>query len=115
MGWDSLNDTLRSIGVVDDSVFTWHYKFSFTPEKEIMEKVDTKKLLFYHLCHVLKDLYWNAHRSEARRLLAWLKEHYSVKQLKDEEKIPPIMKKLALPDPVLIILKKLNRIKRRIL
>ena len=115
MGWDSLNDTLRSIGVVDESVFNWHYKFSFTSEKEIIEKVDTKKLLFYHLCHVLKDLYWNAHRSEARRLLAWLKNHYSVKQLKEEEKIPPIMKKLALPDPVLIILKKLNRIKRRIL
>ena len=115
MGWQSLNDKLRSTGVVDDSVFDWHYKFSFTPEKKIIEKVDTEKLLFYHLCYVLKDLYWNAHRPQARRLLAWLKKNYSVTQLKNEEKIPPMMKKLALPDSVLLILKKLNRIKRRIL
>ena len=115
MGWNSLNDRLRSTGVVDESVFNWHYKFSFTPEKKIVEKVDTEKLLFYHLCYVLKDLYWNAHRPEARHLLAWLKKNYSVTQLKNEEKIPPIMKKLALPDSVLLILKKLNRIKRRIL
>ena len=115
LGWNSLNDKLRSTGVVDESVFDWHYQFSFTPDKKIIEKVDTGKLLFYHLCYVLKDLYWNAHRPEARRLLAWLKKNYSVTQLKNEEKIPPIMKKLALPDPVLLLLKKLNRIKRRIL
>ena len=115
MGWNSLIERLRSTGVVDDSVFNWHYKFSFTPEKKIVEKVDTEKLLFYHLCYTLKDLYWNAHRLQARDLLAWLKKHYSVTQLKNEEKILPIMNKLALPDPVLLLLKKLNRIKRRIL
>ena len=115
MGWDSLNNRLRSTGVVDESVFNWHYKFSFTPEKKIVEKVDTDKLLFYHLCYLLKDLYWNAHRPEARHLLAWLKRHYSVTLLKNEDKIPPIMKKLAMPDPLLLLLKKLNRIKRRIL
>lgn len=115
LGWNSLNDKLRSTGVVDESVFEWHYQFSFTPDKKIIEKVDTGKLLFYHLCYVLKDLYWNAHRPEARHLVAWLKKNYSVTQLKNEEKIPPIMRKLALPDPVLLILKKLNRIKRRIL
>lgn len=115
MGWNSLIDRLRSTGVVDDSVLTWHYKFSFTPEKKIVEKVDTEKLLFYHLCYVLKDLYWNARRPQARHLLAWLKKNYPVTLLKNEEKIPPIMKKLMLPDPVLLILKKLNRIKRRIL
>ena len=115
LGWNSLNDKLRSTGVVDDSVFNWHYKFSFTPDKKIVEKVDKDKLLFYHLCYVLKDLYWNSHRPEARHLLAWLKKNYSVTLLKNEEKIPPIMKKLALPDPVLLILKRLNRIKRRIL
>ena len=115
MGWKSLNEKLRSTGVVDESVFDWNYKFSFTPEKKILESVDAEKLLFYHLCYVLKDLYWNARRSEARHLLKWLKKHYSVTQLKNEEKIPPIMKKLALPDPVLLLLKKLNRIKRRIL
>jgi hypothetical protein len=115
LGWNSLNDKLRSTGVVDDSVFTWHYKFSFTPDKKIVEKVDKDKLLFYHLCYVLKDLYWNSHRPEARHLLAWLKKNYPVTQLKNEEKILPIMKKLALPDPVLLLLKRLNRIKRRIL
>ena len=115
IGWNSLIEKLRSTGVIDESVFTWNYKFSFTPEKKIIESVDAEKLLFYHLCYVLKDLYWNAHRPEARKLLVWLKKHYSVTQLKNEEKILPIMKKLALPDPVLLILKKLNRIKRRIL
>ena len=115
LGWNSLIDRLRSTGVVDESVFKWHYKFSFTPEKKIVEKVDENKLLFFHLCYVLKDLYWNARRPEARHLIAWLKRNYSVTLLKNEEKIPPILKKLALPDPVLFILKKLNRIKRRIL
>lgn len=115
IGWNSLIDELRATGIVEPSVFDWNYKFSFTPEKKIVEKVDKEKVLFYHLCYVLKDLYWNAHRPEARHLLAWLKRHYSVTQLKNEEKIPPIMKKLALPDPVLLLLKKLNRIKRRIL
>ena len=115
IGWNSLINRLRSTGVADDSVFNWHYKFSFTPEKRKIEKVNTDKLLFYHLVYVLKDLYWNARRPEARHLLAWLKKNYSVTLLKNEEKIPPIMKKLALPDPVLLLLKKLNRIKRRIL
>ena len=115
MGWTSLIEKLRATGIVDPSVFEWKYQFSFTPEKKIVEKIDTDKLVFYHLCYVLKDLYWNAHRPEARRLLAWLKKEYSVTRLKNEEKIPPIMKKLALPDPVLLVLKKLNRIKRRIL
>lgn len=115
MGWHTLKDRLKTTGIVAERVYEWSYEFSFTPEKKIVEKVDTDKLLFYHLCYVLKDLYWNAKRPEARRLLSWLKKNYSVTQLKNEEKIPPIMKKLALPDPVLLILKKLNRIKRRIL
>jgi len=115
MGWNTLNDRLKTTGIVDESVYGWNYKFNFIPEKKIVEKVDKDKLLFYHLCYILKDLYWNARRPEARHLLSWLKKNYSVTQLKNEEKIPPIMKKLALPDPVLLILKKLNRIKRRIL
>ena len=115
MGWYSLNERLRSTGVIDEEAFKWHDKFTFIPEKEILEKVDTEKLLFFHLCYVLKDLYWNARRPEARQLLAWLKKNYSATLLKKEEKIPAIMRKLALPDPVLLLLKKLNRIKRRIL
>jgi glycosyltransferase involved in cell wall biosynthesis len=115
VGWHALIDKMKGTELLEKSIYDWRDEFKFTPEKEIIDKVDTGKLLFYHLCYMLKDLYWIGQRDKARLLLSWLKKNYSVTLLKNEEKILPIMRKLALPGPLLLLLKKLNRIKRRIL
>lgn len=112
LGWTSLIYKMKSTGVFDESIFEWRYKFDFAPEKEIIKKADKEKVLFYHLCYVLKDLYWTGNHEKARTMLAWLKTNYPADLLRKEKDIPPIIAKLALPEFLLNVLKKVKRLQK---
>jgi glycosyltransferase involved in cell wall biosynthesis len=112
LGWTSLIYKMKSTGVFNESIFEWRHKFEFTPEKDIIKKVDKEKLLFYHLCYVLKDLYWTGNHDHARVLLEWLRTNYSIELLKKEKDLPPIIHKLALPEFLLQMLKKVKRLQK---
>lgn len=110
IGWNDLLTDMNESGVIDKDILDFHYPFTFTPDKTILDSTDKKKIMFYHYCYVLKALYWNGHMDKAGNLLKKLRSEYSYDWLMDEKDIPSIIKKLALPGFVLNVLKKIKRL-----
>lgn len=109
IGWNDLLDDMKASGFFSEGVLDFYSPFSFSPERDFLRKVDKKKILFYHYCYVLKDLYWTGQMDKAGILLKRIKENYPDEWIRDEKEIPVIIKKLALPR---FILKTMKRIKR---
>lgn len=107
--WNDLLDDLRSTGFMDEKVLDYYNCFDFIPDKDIFTNVNKEKILFFHYCYLLKNLYFFGQREEARRLLKHLRGHYSAEWLKDEKDIPPIIAKLSLPDSMLKVLKRIKK------
>src|SRR5688572_11522933 len=102
--WNNIVDQMKSTNIFDDILSLEPLSFSFTPDKDIIKSVDKRKLLFYHLCYVLKSLYQSGSRHKARKLLNWMKKNYSAAWLKKENYIPQIINRLRIPEPVLRLL-----------
>lgn len=109
LGWNDLLDDLRSTGFMDEKILDYFNCFDFIPSKDLFTNVNKEKILFFHYCYVLKNLYFIGQREEARRLLKHLRGHYSAEWLKDEKDISPIIVKLNLPDSVLKVLKRIKK------
>lgn len=109
-GWKDIVEDMKQTGFFDKKILDWYYEFPFKPEKKILDKANKDMILFYHYCYVLKSLYWSDKRKEARKWLRKLKKRYPYQWLKVEKGILPMMRKLALPEPVLILLKKAKKL-----
>jgi glycosyltransferase involved in cell wall biosynthesis len=110
IGWSDIHKELNASGFLPEKVRDFYYPFSFTPDINILQIADKRKILFYHYCYVLKAFYWSGKLDKASELLKQLKEEYPYDWLKVEKDIPAIMKKLALPSFFLKALKKLKRL-----
>ena len=110
LGWNDVLTVMQSSGFFDNRIFDFRFDFSFTPNQEIINGADKKKILFYHYCYLLKSLYWSGEMETARKLLKYLRENYSTAWLKDEKDVPGIGRKLTLPGFVLSTLKKVKRL-----
>jgi glycosyltransferase involved in cell wall biosynthesis len=110
VAWNDILDELKASGFLTEKVLEFYYPFSFTPDKNLLQKADKKKILFYHYCYLLKAFYWGGQMDQAGKLLTQLRKQYSSEWLKKEKDIPKITKKLALPGFVLRTLKKIKRL-----
>lgn len=110
LGWNDLITSMQSSGFFDNKIFNFHFDFSFTPNEEIINGADQKKILFYHYCYLLKALYWSGEMDNARKLIKHLRQQYPSAWLKDEKDVPGIARKLALPGFILSTLKKVKRL-----
>lgn len=101
LGWDELLDVLKTPGVVDENILSFHYPYTFKPVEELVANLDKDKILFYHLCSLLKSFYHTGSREKARALAGYMRKKYPLKQLLGEKHISQVLTRLKMPDPIL--------------
>ena len=102
--WHEVLDEMKTTALFDDFLSSEPLSFSFTQDKNITGAVDKRKILFYHLCYVLKSFYHAGRLDKARKLLKWLKKNYPAQLLKNEKFIPEIITRMRIPEPFLRLL-----------
>ena len=85
-------------------------RFSFIPLESVTSSVNRKKATCFHLCHVLRDLYWTDRITEAKELMKMMHENFPKDWINADTRLSVIMKKLNLPVFALRSLKKIKRI-----
>lgn len=109
MNWTDVLDEIKLSGYFKDDELAYYYNFNFSPDQHIVETADKKKILFYHYCYMLKAYYWSNQRVKARSLLTYLRKQYPAHWIAKEKDIPAIIRKLALPDGLLKVVKRIKR------
>jgi len=84
-------------------------KFCFPIEASTILNINSKKVLCYHLGHVLKDLYWTGKIDSASRLKKQMQDSFPSDWFKEDDRLIAVFKKLELPGSVLKSLKKIKR------
>lgn len=107
--WIGLLEEFQSLEQLDKKTIEYFYQFTFIPDQGIMNNVDKKKLLFYHLNYILKSLYGVDRRADARKLLKKIKASFPSEWIKNENNSKPVIMRLSLPDFVLTTFKKIKR------
>jgi glycosyltransferase involved in cell wall biosynthesis len=104
LDWNESMGALRKSGVIEEDQLEYFQSFSFQPSAAIIGSIDTKKVLFYHFCILLKSFYHTGQREKARSLAKYLKANYPVTLLDAEKHIPQILTRLQMPDSLLDLL-----------
>ena len=105
---DTINEMKKALGVNDD--LDYFKEFSFTPAPQLINKVDKKKLLFYHLCYHVKAFYIANRFNDARKLLQYVHAHYPADWISEERAIPPIIRNLRFPNFVIRFMQRIRNI-----
>lgn len=109
LGWNDLVEGMKSTEFIEEDVLAYYNSFGFIPKEDILAYANKKRILFFHYCYVLKNLYFSGQREKARRLSKYLRSHYPIMWLKDEKDISPVIAKLMIPDILLDGLKKVKK------
>ncbi len=80
------------------------YKYPFKGNQNIIDKVDKKLVLFYHLVYWVKSCYQYNKRDDARAILTILKKEYPHDWLTNEKYMSKIIRRLMIPDLFLDVL-----------
>ena len=108
LGWDDVLSGLNDSGIIDPSLLESKTKFDLQPDRTLLVNADKKKILFYHFCYILKSIYKSGEFSKAKRLRKLLVNDYPADWLDKEKEIPPIIKRLLLPGPLISFLRKIR-------
>lgn len=79
--------------------------FSFEPFKHIQFAINKRKALFFHLGHILKDLYWNYHVHPAKRLKKLMKTEFENTWWQEDPRLNAVAAKLNYPDLLLSLIR----------
>ena len=108
LSWNKELDFLKNTGLYVDEL-GYLNNFSFQPNEAIVMSVNRQKALFFHLGHVLKDLYWTYQIDEAKKLLKLMRENFPEDWLKEDVRLEAVIAKLRFPG---FVIKSIRRIKR---
>jgi glycosyltransferase involved in cell wall biosynthesis len=84
--------------------------YPFDPDPHIQSAIDKEKTLFFHLGHILKDLYWKNDLEQARNLRNLMKSDFKKKWWKEDPRLNTVAKKLNYPGFILKTLKSIKGI-----
>ena len=87
--------------------------FSFEPFKNIQISINKRKALFFHLGHILKDLYWNYHVHPAKRLKNMMKTEFENTWWQDDPRLNAVAAKLNYPDILLSLFRSVRLLVRK--
>jgi len=108
LSWNKELDFLKNTGLYGDEL-GYVNNFSFQINEQIVMSVNRQKALYFHLGHVLKDLYWTYHVDEAKKLLKLMLENFPEDWLKEDIRLEAVIVKLKFPG---FVIKSIRRIKR---
>ena len=99
--WEDILATIKKDNILHDYSFSYYFPFEFQVSKEIINKADKERIIFYHYCYLLKAFYLARDTEKARKVAVLLKNRFSKKWLRDEKHIYQILTRLKLSSPVL--------------
>jgi glycosyltransferase involved in cell wall biosynthesis len=108
LSWNEELGFLKNTSLYEDEL-NYMDAFSFRPDEKIVFSVNKQKTLYFHLGHVLKDLYWTHHVDEAEKILKLMLENFPGSWLKEDIRLKAVVAKLKFPR---FVLKSLRKIKR---
>ena len=110
--WSSEIDYLRKTCLFDQEL-DYFKAYTFQPEKNIVNNINKQKTIFFHLGHVLKDLYWNNELGKAKDLNELLRKDFIGAWWEEDPRLKVVSSKLGYPRIALNTLKKIKRIIRK--
>jgi glycosyltransferase involved in cell wall biosynthesis len=109
LSWSEELELLKQTGLYT-SELEYTRGFSFTPAETRVTSVNRKKTACFHLCHVLRDLYWTDRIDEARRLMKFMERNFPNDWIKEDTRLSAIITRLNLPGFALHSLRKIKRL-----
>lgn len=109
LGWNELiGDACAFIPALAEHGPLLTYRFE--PDSSVLRSVKKEKVLFYFLSDLLLHYYWYDKRADARSLLAKLRKRFPAPWIREDDRVMAVVKKLAIPEPVLAVLKSVKKI-----
>ena len=109
LGWSQEISYLVKTSLFDKEM-NYSEPYAFRPDPAIQSKIDKQKSLFFHLGHVLKDLYWKNDLEQARNLRNLMKSDFKKEWWKEDPRLNTVAAKLAYPGFILKALKSIKGI-----
>jgi glycosyltransferase involved in cell wall biosynthesis len=109
--WTEELNYLNNTGLFNNEV-SYHQSYSFQPSAIIASAVNKKKALFFHLGHILKDLYWNNQMREAIFLKKVMKKDFEHDWWAEDPRLDVVSSKLSYPRFALNLFKTIKSVKR---
>ena len=109
LGWSQEISYLVKTSLFDKEM-NYSEPYAFRPDPIIQSKIDKQKSLFFHLGHVLKDLYWKNDLEQARNLRNLMKSDFKKEWWKEDPRLNTVAAKLAYPGFILKALKSIKGI-----
>jgi glycosyltransferase involved in cell wall biosynthesis len=109
LGWSREISYLERTGLFNKEI-NYSEPYKFGPDPHIQSAIDKQKSLFFHLGHVLKDLYWKNDLEQARDLRNLMKSDFKKEWWKDDPRLNTVATKLNYPGFVLKTLKSIKGI-----
>lgn len=94
--WKNELGYLDRTGLFGDEL-NYFKSYSFQPDISVQSGANKKKALFYHLGHILKDLYWNYHLHQAKELRKKMKADFESTWWSDDPRLKTVAAKLNYP------------------
>ena len=102
--WSNELEYLRKTNLFNDEL-NYFKPFLFEPSNQIQITINKRKVLFFHLGHILKDLYWNYHVHQAKKLKNMMKADFKNAWWQDDPRLNVMAGKLGYPDFLLSLLR----------
>lgn len=109
LSWSKEIEFLRNTGLYEAEI-DYYKPFSFQANEKILSRINRDKTLYFHLGHVLKDLYWTGQLDKAGNLNELLQKNSPKKWKHEDVRLSSVMAKLSMPRFALNTLKKIKRI-----
>jgi hypothetical protein len=102
------NDIVKELEELLPGLIRSPYPYTFLPDKNIVEKADRRKSLFYFISDLMLHDYWYDHHNEARKLYLHLRNNFPLNWLDEDPRVKAVVMKLRLPPAALGLMKKVK-------
>jgi hypothetical protein len=104
LGWTNELEYLDKTGLFNDEL-SYFKPYLFQPDTRIQSGLNRRRALFYHLGHLLKDLYWNYNVHQAKDLRTIMKADFEDTWWNEDSRLNIIAAKLNYPDFIVSMLR----------
>ena len=87
---------------------SFYQAYSFKPDNSIQSRINKSKALFFHLGHILKDLYWTNQVEQARILKNMMKADFDANWWNEDPRLNKVAAKLSYPAFALNLLRSIK-------
>lgn len=105
--WTDELDYISQTGLFDDEI-KYSVPYNFQPDNKIQLSINKKRSVFFHLGHILKDLYWTNQLDQARLLKKRMRTDFDHRWWKEDPRLNTVGTKLSYPAFALNLLKSIK-------